>query len=430
MTITSHTTATGAGRRSMPPTIWTAPVHPRTWRELLYVVASFPIGVAGFCFVIVCLAAGLGLAVTVIGFPLLAMLILACRGIAGMERARARGLLGERVPEPTAFAPGRPGFLSWLRAALLDGPGWRGALYLLLLFPWSAFTVGCLWAILAAAGLMTTYPIWRLTEADAITFGDHELATLWEVSVTTTLGVIALFLVPWLVHGFTQIDRIMVRGLLGPWTMSDRVRDLEASRGRALDTAAADLRQIERDLHDGAQARLVALAMDLGMAKEKVTDDPAAAQELIAKAHEDAKQVLAELHDIARGIYPAILTERGLDAALSGIAARCSVPASVSVDLDERPAPATEAVAYYCASELLTNVAKHSGATAAALGVGKAGDRLRMTVRDNGSGGADPARGTGLAGLADRVHAVDGVLQIDSPGGGPTTIIVELPWTP
>ncbi len=415
----------------MPFTVWTAPLHPRTWKELLHLGLSLPVGLAGFCFVVVFLAVGVGLAITIVGIPLLAALVLTCRGVAAMERARARVLLGERVDRPAAFGPAQPGLLPWVAAALRDGPGWRGALYLVLLFPWSVATVSGLSVVLTAGGALATYPIWRHAGSDAvISLGDHQVTAWWEVGLSAGVGLTALFLVPWLVHGLTQVDRIMVGGLLGPWTMSRRVRDLESSRGRALDAAAADLRRIERDLHDGAQARLVALAMDLGVAKEKVATDPAAAQALIAQAHDATKLALAELHDIARGIHPAILTERGLDAALSGLAAGNRVPVAVSVALDDRPAPTVEAIAYYCASELLTNVSRHSGATAATVDLWKAGDRLSIRVADNGCGGADPAHGTGLAGLAERVRAVDGGVRVDSPAGGPTTVTVELPWAP
>jgi signal transduction histidine kinase len=195
-----------------------------------------------------------------------------------------------------------------------------------------------------------------------------------------------------------------------------------------VDTAAADLRRIERDLHDGAQARLVALAMDLGMAKEKLLEDPEAAARMVGEAHGEVKIALQELRDLARGIHPAILTDRGLDAALSSVSARCTVPVAVTVELPGRPAAAIEGIAYFTVSELLQNVSKHSGASRASVDVWRADDRLMIQVADDGRGGADVSSGSGLAGLAERLDSVDGLFVVSSPPGGPTTVTAELPW--
>jgi signal transduction histidine kinase len=195
-----------------------------------------------------------------------------------------------------------------------------------------------------------------------------------------------------------------------------------------VDTAAADLRRIERDLHDGAQARLVALAMGLGLAREKLLEDPEAAARMVDEAHGEVKIALQELRDLARGIHPAILTDRGLDAALSSAAGRCTVPVQVTVDLSARPAEAIEGIAYFTVSELLQNVSKHSGASRASVDVWRTADRLMVQVRDDGRGGADTAGGSGLAGLAERLDSVDGLFVLDSPAGGPTTVTAELPW--
>ncbi|MEV0040103.1 histidine kinase, partial [Streptomyces sp. NPDC050804] len=191
---------------------------------------------------------------------------------------------------------------------------------------------------------------------------------------------------------------------------------------------AADLRRIERDLHDGAQARLVALAMGLGLAKEKLTEDPEAAASMVDEAHGEVKLALQELRDLARGIHPAVLTDRGLDAALSAIASRCTVPVKVTVDLAERPAEAIEGIAYFTVSELLQNVSKHSGARTAAVDVRRTEDRLLLQVTDDGRGGARLDGGTGMSGLAERLGAVDGLFVLDSPAGGPTVVTAELPW--
>jgi signal transduction histidine kinase len=193
-----------------------------------------------------------------------------------------------------------------------------------------------------------------------------------------------------------------------------------------VDAADADRRRIERDLHDGAQARLVSLAMELGRAKAHFDDDPERAKALVTQAHEDAKTALVELRNLVRGVHPPVLSDRGLDAALSGLAAICPVPVTVQVDVAKRPSATVEAVAYFVVAESLTNVAKHSGAAGATVTVRSESDVLHVVVRDDGRGGA-AATGAGLAGLADRVQAVDGHLSIDSPAGGPTVIEVEIP---
>jgi signal transduction histidine kinase len=233
---------------------------------------------------------------------------------------------------------------------------------------------------------------------------------------------------PWLIRGMAHVDRFMVSGLLGPSRLASRVTELESDRGVVVDTAAADLRRIERDLHDGAQARLVALAMDLGLAKEKLLEDPEAAAKMVGDAHGEVKIALQELRDLARGIHPAILTDRGLDAALSSVATRCTVPVSVTVDLRARPAEAIEGIAYFTVSELLQNVSKHSRARSASVDVWRADDRLMIQVRDDGQGGADTSGGTGMAGLAERLGSVDGLFVVNSPVGGPTVVTAELPW--
>jgi signal transduction histidine kinase len=241
-------------------------------------------------------------------------------------------------------------------------------------------------------------------------------------------GAAVVLVTPWVVRGMAHVDRLLVGGLLGPSRLATRVTELESDRGVVVDTAAADLRRIERDLHDGAQARLVALAMDLGLAKEKLLEDPRAGAVMVEEAHSEVKTALQELRDLARGIHPAILTDRGLGPALSAVAARCTVPVAVTVDLPARPVPAIEGIAYFTVSELLQNVSKHSGAGRAAVDVWQVEDRLMLHVFDDGRGGADVSAGSGLAGLAERLRSVGGVLAVDSPAGGPTRISAELPW--
>src|SRR5581483_3547328 len=233
---------------------------------------------------------------------------------------------------------------------------------------------------------------------------------------------------PWVIRGVVAIDRLAVRLLLGPTTRAERVAQLERTRAAAVDDAAATLRRIERDLHDGAQARLVAVAMNVGLAREKVAEggDPAETARILDTAHSTAKQAIVDLRDLARGIHPPVL-DAGLDTALATLAAHSVVPVTLRVTVGERPDPAIETMAYFCTAELLTNVAKHSGACAAVVDVRTGDGRLRLAVHDDGRGGARPGQGTGLTGLVERVATVDGTLTVDSPPGGPTTMTIELP---
>jgi signal transduction histidine kinase len=230
-------------------------------------------------------------------------------------------------------------------------------------------------------------------------------------------------------RGLALADAALARLLLAPHAdLAARVAELETSRDRVVDAAEAERRRIERDLHDGAQQRLVALAMELGRAKVKLADDVDAAADLVDRAHIEAKAALTELRDLVRGVHPPVLTDRGLDAALSGLAARCPVPVAVHVEVPVRPRAAVEAVAYFVVAEALTNVAKHSRASSAKVvveGYGYPGT-LTVMISDDGVGGAD-AHGSGLAGLADRVAGVDGRLTVESPSGGPTIIAAVLP---
>jgi signal transduction histidine kinase len=363
-----------------------------TWKEIAHLLANLPAALVGFVYVVTVLSVGAGLTVTVVGLPLLAAGLMGARLLGRLERSRARALLGVRVDEPSRLPwRGRGGFLQRLWSALRDPVGWRTALYGFIRLPWGILT------------FVTT-----LTS----------LFVLWPV-------------LPFIARGLANADRAMVRGLLSPSDeLERRIAELESDRGVVVDTAAADLRRIERDLHDGAQARLVNLAMGLGLAKEKLLEGQADEQvaAMVDEAHGEVKLALRELRDLARGIHPAVLTDRGLDAALSSVASRCTVPVKVTVDLAERPAAAIEGIAYFTVSELLQNVSKHSAARSAAVEVWRSETRLLIQVWDDGRGSARLDGGTGMKGLADRLGAVDGLFVVDSPEGGPTTVTAELPW--
>ncbi|MCQ9185849.1 sensor domain-containing protein [Streptomyces sp. IBSBF 2953] len=366
--------------------------EPQTWKEIAHLLTNLPAALLGFTYVMTVIVTGAAMTVTVIGFPLLMLGLTGARLMGRFERWRARGLLGVRVDEPSPLPLRRAGGLlqrMWL--ALKDPVAWRTVLYDLIRLPWGVLTFS-----LVVPSLFVLWPV-----------------------------------LPYLARALTNADRAMVRGLLSPSDeLERRIAELESDRGVVVDTAAADLRRIERDLHDGAQARLVNLAMGLGLAKEKLlegqADDVVAA--MVEEAHGEVKLALQELRDLARGIHPAVLTDRGLDAALSSVASRCTVPVKVTADLPSRPAQAIEGIAYFTVSELLQNVSKHSGARSASVDVWRTDDRLLVQVWDDGRGGASLDGGSGMRGLAERLDAVDGLFVVDSPVGGPTTVTAELPW--
>ncbi|KUL35087.1 histidine kinase [Streptomyces sp. NRRL F-4489] len=246
------------------------------------------------------------------------------------------------------------------------------------------------------------------------------------------VGLVVLPFLPRLTGALVRWEGVIARRLLGPSRADElerRVEDLAERRAETLAAADAERRRIERDLHDGAQQRLVSLAVSLGLARATLTDLPPEARAVIDEAHREAKEALEELNHLVRGLHPHVLDDRGLDAALSGIAARAPLPVQVTVDVAERAAPAVEAVAYFVVSEALANVTKHARANRAEVVAVRTGDTLRVRVTDDGRGGADPSGGTGLTGLAQRVASVDGTLALDSPPGGPTVVTVELPCT-
>ncbi|MFC9883437.1 sensor histidine kinase [Streptomyces libani] len=416
-----------------------APFSGRTWREFLYLFLSLPMSVLMFVYAITVISLGAGLLVTFLGIPVLAGGLAGSRALGGLERARARALLGLDVADPEPARASKPGLMGWVGAVLKSGVSWRHLVYSVLHMPWAVFSFVFSVTFWSVGWALLAYPLWRWTflayldQPGIQMWGDGRgngiyLDTPADIGFTSGLGLLLVLAGPWVIHGLTQVDRVMVHGLLGPSSLATRVSQLESDRGVVVDTAAADLRRIERDLHDGAQARLAALAMDLGLAKEKLAEDPEAAARMVDEAHGEVKIALQELRDLARGIHPAILTDRGLGPALSALSARCTVPVTVTVDLDHRPAAAIEGIAYFTASELLQNVSRHARATSATLDVWRTADRLMVLVADNGRGGAHTGSGTGLAGLAERLDAVDGLLIVDSPVGGPTSITAELPW--
>jgi signal transduction histidine kinase len=270
-----------------------------------------------------------------------------------------------------------------------------------------------------------------ITPFDWFGQGHFRVATFGGTFAVFAAGAGMLLAAPWVTRGVVAADRWLIRGLLGPGRTAQRLQALEQTRALAVDDAAARLRRLERDLHDGAQIRLATLAMNLGMARKKLGDegtvpDLAAARELVGAAHGNAKDALVELRELARGIHPPVL-DNGLADALASLAATSAIPAELAVSVPVRPTPAIETIAYFCAAELLTNAAKHSQANTIKIFVSERAGFLALQVTDDGLGGAEPSRGSGLSGLAQRVAVVDGRVEVASPPGGPTRITVELP---
>ncbi|MGH3254445.1 MAG: sensor histidine kinase [Streptosporangiaceae bacterium] len=409
-------------------------VSARTWLAMTQHLAGLFIGTVaifvftfglgfGFCFI------WLGL----IGIPILGVTLRLATRFARAERKRFAFLAGMAIPPwPDQGRAGyRWGIIPRWRM-FTERATWAELGYGLLRLPISAVALTVSIGAWAAGLVALTLPIysWDLPGGGPNLDGQvlHGPRVL---VVSVVLGVALLLAAPQLTRGLAGADSALSRGLLGPRRTREleaRVSQLETSRERVVDAAEAERRRIERDLHDGAQQRLVALAMELGRAKGKFADDIDAARELVDQAHAQAKEALIELRNLVRGVHPPVLTDRGLDAALSGLVALCPVPVDMHVDVPVRPKAAVEAVAYFVVAETLTNVAKHSRASHAKVVVEGHGfpGTLTIMISDDGIGGAD-ANSPGLAGLADRVSGVDGRFSVESPVGGPTIIAAELP---
>ena len=426
-----------------------APLTRRTLHELLYCGLGGLAGVAGFCLTLVLLITGFTVSAsiigTVIGLLLLTVALRVSRRLGSLHRRLLKRFLGHQVEAPLRFQPGS-GVLGRLDRRLRDRAAWRGVWYSLIKLPVAAVQLYAI--VLTVFGLVDlSYPvIWLLfrngPHADLsplvavvpVPFGGQLKIYSWPGTFPAAIaGAACVVAAAWLARGINAADRSLIRGLLGPTSMAERVSELERTRTLAVEDSAAALRRVERDLHDGAQMRLAALAMNLGMAREKLGEDDeqqpdnATVRELIDAAHRNAVDALADLRDLARGIHPPVL-DNGLASALATLAASSAIPASVTADVGPRPAPAIETIAYFCAAELMANATKHSYANQIKIKIHtERTGVLRLEVSDDGIGGADAARGSGLAGLAQRVSTVDGRIDMVSPAGGPTIVTIELP---
>ncbi|MGQ4388529.1 histidine kinase [Streptomyces sp. SAS_270] len=345
-----------------------------------------------------------------------ALFVVGVPALTVVQRHRYRALLGMDVPRltptPQRWWPRRA--LRWLSSAQT----WRQVGYHLLLGP-----------LLAAMELLVL-AAWAAAVAGVTVFSYGSALPVEQAVFCTVGGVVLLCSAPWLAGATARTEARLALALLGPSRnerLQRRVEHLAESRSDLIEAVDSERRRIERDLHDGTQQRLVSLAVNLGLARATLTDLPDDARTAIDEAHREAKEAIAELNDLVRGLHPAVLEDRGLDAALSGLAARVPLPVGLRVDLGERAAPVVESVAYFVVSEALTNVTKHARATRAEVTVERIGKVLRVNVTDDGSGGADASAGSGLNGLAKRVGSVDGTFRVSSPAGGPTTLTAELP---
>jgi signal transduction histidine kinase len=409
--------------------VLTAPFDRRTWLATSYAVLGTVVGALG-ALVLLLVLSSLALSFTVVGaLVLLGGTLTVARRLGRAERTRAEVLLGLAISDPHLPTEGK----WWQRvvARATRSETWREVAYLVLLAP-----IGLIGAVLVVAAwtgavLFLFLPLYNpaLANGGAHLFG-LVIDTVPETALVGLTGIGLALAAPWIARAVAGAEGRLAASLLGPSeraALANRVDELRARREQLFDVVEAERRRIERDLHDGAQQRLVALAMNLGMAKEKFDKDPAAARALMEEAHREAKQAMVELRNLARGIHPAVLSDRGLDAALSSLAGRAPVPVAVEVSVAVRPPAAVETTAYFVVAEALTNIARHSGASRAAVTVARNNGHLKVEVTDDGIGGADTSRGTGLAGLVDRVQSVDGTLRISSPAGGPTILTVELP---
>jgi signal transduction histidine kinase len=399
----------------------------RALSDLAYQLVALPATVLAFASVLGGVIVAVVLGITIVGAPVALAVFALLRAHVELERRRAALTLG--VPLTASYRPRRGGLFGRLGSALADPQSWRDLAWLSFAgtFGFAAsVAVVTLWVSVLGLVLM---PAWWWTLPDPAQLGAFEVDGLPTAVAAGALGIILVPLVAALSRAITEGELRLSRALLGrsrEAALSARVDELTATRAGAVDAAAAELRRIERDLHDGAQARLVALAMDLGMAEERFDRDPESARRLIVEARDEARRALAELRDLARGIRPSLLAERGLGPALEALAGRSGVPADVDADLPHELPPAVELAAWFVASEALANATKHSRATRADVRCEVARGRMSIEVVDDGRGGADPA-GPGLTGLRRRVEALDGTLVVLSPPGGPTIVRAELP---
>lgn len=405
----------------------------KSWRVLsdaIFCLTSFPIGLAFFVTAVVGGAVGLGLSFIGVGIAILAWTFALLLWGAQIERSRLRAFLGINVGEAHHWSTTTGNVASRTWQVLRAPQVWRDFLYMGLLFPIGVIE---LWLVTWPLKFLWGPLFYFLTGTTQGVIWGIQVANPFIAFIVLAMGIV--FAVPVAVlitllaraHGHLGL---MLLGTSQEDVLSERVEELTESRSAVMRAMHLERQRIERDLHDGAQQQLVALAMDLGRARDKMDSDPDAAREILDSSHERAKRVMTEMRELVRGIHPAVLTDRGLDAAVSAVASRSPIPVDVAIHLNERLPEEVEGTAYFVVVEALTNAAKHSGADRARVGIQRDGNWLRITVTDNGRGGANPEAGTGMMGLRDRILALEGTFAFTSPLGQGTRITVEIPCEP
>jgi signal transduction histidine kinase len=404
----------------------------RTYGRILYLLLALPLGVAEFSFLVTAISFGFGTAITLIGIPVLVGSVYAWRWLAELERHLIRALVGIEIPRP--YRPDPVGGRWWRRltARLADPATWKDLAFLLLRLPLGILSFTVTVAVLAVGLGTLAAPADYWAVSDATWLGWIQINSLGVALALMPLGALILFVG---IPGLGALGRLygwLAAQLLGSNAdpeLTAQVSELEGARSRIIAAADAERRRIERDLHDGAQQRLVALALNLRVAEQRAEDGDPTAVALVRQAGEEANLALKELRDLARGIHPAILTNRGLPAALQDLASRATLPVDVVATPDERLPGAVEAAAYFVVSECLANIGKHASAETATVAVSARDGQLTVEVSDDGVGGAQLDSGSGIQGLADRVGALSGSLAVDSPPGAGTRVTAVIPLT-
>ncbi|MEU8702945.1 sensor domain-containing protein [Streptomyces sp. NPDC048680] len=402
------------------------------WRAALYLLTSVPLGIATLTVLLLLAVAGGALTVVLIGIPLLLTLVLAGIPLAALERRRLR-LVDPRPLAPAHREPDGTGLSSWLRTRLQERATWRelgyALLFALVLWPLEALAV--VTALTVCGGLIAAPVMLAASGGEEVRVLKIWLVHSYPPAFAALLaGVVLLPLCAYPLGVLAAGRALLTRQLLSPpeTGLDSRLQELGRSRMRLVDAFEAERRRIERDLHDGAQQRLVALSMTLGLARLESPAQPLAG--LLAKAHEEAGVALVEIRELIRGIHPQVLTDRGLRAAVEDVADRSVVPVDVDLDLPDRLLEAVETGVYFAVCEALANVARHSGASRARVTGRTERGRLVVEVTDDGTGGAVTSDGTGLEGVADRLSVLGGHLLLSSPPGGPTVFRLEVPAPP
>ncbi|MEU0172001.1 sensor domain-containing protein [Streptomyces massasporeus] len=419
-----------------PRNVWQALSRPGyllsawPWRSACYLLTGAVTGAVVLVGIVLSATAGGVLALALVGLPVLLGTALAGIPVAALERFRLRLVDAEPASDPHR-SPGEPGLRAWLSTRLRERATWRELGHALLF-------AGLLWPVDALA-----FAVFLLGPLSVVAtplllavLGEAKVLKVWLVSTWpaavgwAVLGLVLLVLGVYLLGVLAGARAGLARLLVAPREadLGARVVELARSRVRLVDAFEAERRRIERDLHDGAQQRLVALTMTLGLARLDAPPGPLADQ--LAKAQQEAGTALAELRELIHGIHPKVLADYGLEAAVADAADRSAVPVDVDLELPGRLSPAVEAAAYFVVCEALANVGRHSGASRAEVSGGHRDGRLLLRIRDDGCGGARAGQGSGLTGLADRVSVLDGRLSLSSPPGGPTLLRVEIPCDP